>query len=243
MKGLLGIKVVLVEPSYETNIGYVARVMKNFCLYDLCVVNPKVQLGKEASIFSAHAQDVIENAKVSRSLQEAVRDADVVVGTTARFGKSSRNVLRLSSDPATIAQRIASSGGKAAIVLGRDTTGLSNQELSLCDVVLTIPANQEYPTMNISHAAAVVFYELYKAQSKRKHLPRTFPDRKAVNRLMEFFKGLSICSEMPRHKRKLADRAFHNIISRAFITRRETSLLMGVFRKDLRLIDQYRKRV
>jgi TrmH family RNA methyltransferase len=243
MKRPLNIKVILVEPSYETNIGYVARVMKNFCLYNLCVVNPKVQIGKETSIFSAHAKDVIRNLKVVNSLQEATKDADIVVGTTARFGKSSRNVLRSPSNLAIIAQRIASSCGKAAIVLGRDTTGLSNEELSLCDVVLTIPTNPEYPTMNISHAAAVILHEVYKVHSKKEPLPATSPDRKAINRLIGLFRELSTRSEMPPHKRKLADRAFRNVISRAFITRRETSLLIGVFRKDLRLIDRYHKQV
>jgi TrmH family RNA methyltransferase len=199
-------------------------------------------LGKESKIFAAHGKDVIEEAKVLRSLQEAIADVDFVIGSTAQPGKSSRNVLRSTSDMAIIANRVASSREKVAIVLGRDTTGLSNEELNLCDVVLTIPTDPGYPTMNISHATTVILYELFKAQQKAKRTRRIGPDRKALNRLTRLFKELTTSAHLSTHKSKLANRAFHNIISRSCITRRETSLLMGVFRKNLRLIGQHSRR-
>ena len=232
-------RVVLVEPSYEANIGYVARAMKNFGLKDLRIVDPRVKLERDSRMFAAHAKDIVDNVIISRSLTEAIADVDIVVGTTARKGRSTRNVLRSTIDPATIIDRIVSSGRRIAIVLGRDTTGLSNDELRLCDLVLTIPTNPEYPTLNVSHAAAVVFYELYKARRKKKRLTRTGADREALDRVVGLFGGLSLFSQLPIHKRKLADRAFHNVISRSYITRREASLLMGVFRRTLRLGGQH----
>ncbi len=230
----MGVKVVLVEPLYETNVGHIARVMKNFGLDDLCIINPRIELGRESRIFAAHAKDVLDNVKISRSLSKAIADADITIGTTARPGKSSRNVLRSTIDPTTVARRAISNKGKVAIVLGRDTTGLSNKELSLCDLTLTIPTNPEYPTMNVSHAAAVIFYELFKVCRKKRNSKERIPDKKVMNRLMGFFNELAARSELPTHRRKLANRAFRNIISRSFITQRETSLLMGVFRKNLR---------
>jgi tRNA/rRNA methyltransferase len=161
------------------------------------------------------------------------QESSLPIGTTARPGKSSRNVLRSTIDPTAVARRAISNKGKVAIVLGRDTTGLSNKELSLCDLTLTIPTNPEYPTMNVSHAAAVIFYELFKV-CRKKNSKERIPDKKAMNRLMGFFNELVARSELPTHRRKLANRAFRNIISRSFITQRETSLLMGVFRKNLR---------
>jgi len=238
---LLNLKVVLVEPLYEANVGYVSRVMKNFGIKDLLVVNPLVDLGTESSIFASHAKDVIDNAKISTSLEDAIRGMDIVIGTTARHGKSSRNVLRSTIDPATFAERTIPSQGKTAIVFGRDTTGLSNEELSLCDLVLTIPTNPEYPTLNISHAATVVFYELFKAQRTNKNVSRTGSDREALDRLIGLFNGLIVHGDLPIHKQKLVKRAFHNVVYRSFITKRETSLLMGVFRKNLRLIGHYSK--
>jgi len=239
---LLGLIVVLVEPLYEANVGYVARAMKNFGIKDLLVVNPMVDLGNESRIFASHAKDVIDNAKITTSLEDAIRDMDLVIGTTAQHGKSSRNVLRSTSDPATFAERTILSRRKTAIVFGRDTTGLSNEELRLCDLVLTIPTNPEYPTLNISHAATIVFYELFKVQRTKKNLRRTGSDREALDRLIRLFNGLTTHSDLPVYKQKLAKRAFHNVAYRSFMTQRETSLLMGVFRKNLRLIDHYWKR-
>lgn len=239
----MDLKVILVEPLYEANIGYVARVMKNFGVKDLCIVNPQTNVGKESSIFAAHAKDVIGSVNISQSLEEAIEDTDITIGTTARPGKSSRNVLRSTSDPTTIANRVISSGGKVAVVLGRDTTGLSNEELSLCDLVLTIPTDPGYPTMNLSHAATVILYELFKAYRKRKDARKVGPDRKALKRLTGLFRELTTYSRLPAHKSKLASRAFHNVIFRSCITRRETFLLTGVLRKNLRLIEQYSRTI
>ena len=80
-------------------------------------------------------------------------------------------------------------------------------------------------------AAAVIFYELFKANQKRRSR-RVCSDRQMTNRLMDLFNGLAECSATASHRRTLASRAFHNLLSRSLITRRETSLLIGVFRKE-----------
>jgi len=238
---LLDVRVVLVEPLYEANVGYVARTMKNFGIKDLRVVNPVYKLGEVSRMFAAHATDVIDNAVVQGSLGEALSDIDISVGTTARLGESDRNVLRSTCDLETAAERILSSNSRAAIVLGRDTTGLSNQELRLCDLIVSIPTSREYSTLNVSHAAAVIFYELFKANQKKRRLTRVCSDRQMTNRLMVLFNELAECSATASHRRTLASRAFHNLLSRSLITRRETSLLIGVFRKTLGLINQLEK--
>ena len=238
---LLDVRVVLVEPLYEANVGYVARTMKNFGIKDLRVVNPVNKLGEVSRMFAAHATDVIDNAVVQGSLGEALSDIDISVGTTARLGESDRNVLRSTCDLETAAERILSSNSRAAIVLGRDTTGLSNQELRLCDLIVSIPTSREYSTLNVSHAAAVIFYELFKANQKKRRLTRVCSDRQMTNRLMVLFNELAECSATASHRRTLASRAFHNLLSRSLITRRETSLLIGVFRKTLGLINQLEK--
>ena len=241
MTVLLDVRVVLVEPLYEANAGYVARTMKNFGMKDLRVVNPVNKLGEVSRMFAAHATDVIDNAVVQGSLEEALSEIDISVGTTARIGESDRNVLRSTCDLETAAERIVSSNSRAAIVLGRDTTGLSNQELRLCDLIVSIPTSREYSTLNVSHAAAVIFYELFKANQKKRRLSRVYSDKQMTNRLMDLFNELAECSATASHRRTLASRAFHNLLSRSLITRRETSLLIGVFRKNLRLINQLEK--
>lgn len=158
---LSDVSVAFVEPLYEINVGYVARCMKNFCLTKLIIVKPRCQIGDEAYRFSAHAQDVLANARIASSLAELRDEFDLVVGTTGVATKGFDQVRRWIT-PEQLARRIAGLEGRVLLVLGREDIGLTNEELALCDVVSTIPANPQYPIMNVSHAAAVFFYEIYK---------------------------------------------------------------------------------
>ncbi|MEM3606546.1 MAG: TrmJ/YjtD family RNA methyltransferase [Candidatus Bathyarchaeia archaeon] len=151
-------RVVLVEPEYEANIGYIARVMKNFGLNELYLVKPRVNLGSKALIFSAHAQDIVNKAVIVNSIQEAIKGVDIVVGTTAKPAKSERNILRLVVKPEEAAMKINTLNSKVALLFGRESSGLTNEELSLCDLVLFIPDSEEYPTLNVSNKSAIVFY-------------------------------------------------------------------------------------
>lgn len=223
---------VLVEPEYEANLGSVARAMKNFGLNELWLANPRVELGPEARRYAAHAQDVMEDIVVAESLDEALGGIGSVVGTTATHGRRAMNVRRTAITPEEFAKRAISTSGKVALLLGRESTGLTNDELSRCDFVVTIPASDEYGVLNIAVASAIIFYELFKAQNevgRRGYVEEA--DRDLKERLVDLFDHLSLKVGLPAHKRRLAKRAFRNIISRAFVSKREATLLMGVFRR------------
>ncbi len=148
--------VVLVEPESDGNIGFVARVMKNFGIKDLVLVNPKAPLTDDVKAYSMHGYDVYEQSKRVRSL-ECLGKFDVVVGFSAKVGCGSgllRHPLALKELSGVI------SGRNTALVFGRESSGLSNDELAMCDIISTIPASPKYPTMNLSHAVCVVLYEL-----------------------------------------------------------------------------------
>jgi TrmH family RNA methyltransferase len=229
---MVKVRVVLVEPEYEANIGYIARVMKNFGLTDLYIVKPKAALSSKALIFAAHAKDVIKNAVIVNSIQEAVEGVEVIIGTTAKPAKSSRNILRVAVNPEDAASKINALTGKAALLFGRESSGLSNEELSLCDLILFIPASEEYSTLNVSHAAAIVFYEIYKnkpvneAQEKFK--------RNHLIRLINIFNEILLELNMPKHKLKLAQTAFRKTLLKGVTASREATLMLGVFRRILR---------
>jgi len=219
----------LVEPEKAGNIGAVARAMKNFALSDLWIVNSKTPLTMEARAFAMHGYDVLRKAKKVKSLKAALRGLDLVVGTSAIVASSRSNISRVPITPADLADRIATSEGNVGIVFGRESSGLSNDEIEHCDLIVTIPANRSYNILNIASAASIIFYELFRPKATRAGPPLASVTVKL--RLLHEFAKLVAQGGVHVHKRRLARRSFRNIISRSFITRREASLLVGVFRR------------
>jgi len=226
----MDIRIVLVEPEHEGNIGSVARLIKNFGLNELWLINPKTEVGKEARVYAVHAKEIIENAVIVNELNEALYGINFVIGTTAIFAKSTSNFLRVSITPEELAKKAILIKGKMALLFGRESKGLSNDELNKCDSIVTIPTNPLYKTLNIATASAIILYELWKTIVK--HPKGYFEEASRENRLrlIKLFDQFSVYS-LPSYKRKLATRAFQNIISRAFISKREATLIIGVLRK------------
>lgn len=225
------VRVVLVEPEKEGNIGSVARAMKNFDLDDLWIVNSKVPIGGEAQAYAVHGLDVLSEARIVKMLSEALKGVDIVAGTSAVVASSTSNLLRVAVTPKQMAEKIRiTKRGRVAIVFGRESSGLNNKELEVCDFLVSIPASRNYNVLNLATAASIIFYELFQLKTT-KNIELASEDSK--QRLLAEFDRLARECDLQPHKRRLADRAFRNIISRSFISRREASLLIGVFRKAL----------
>ena len=222
------VRVILLEPEKPGNIGAVARSMKNFDLSDLWIVNPKTRIDGEARAYAMRGLNILESARITSSFEKALKDVDVVVGTSSVEARSPSNVSRLAITPRQLAERAGSTKGIIAIVFGRESTGLTNQELEACDFMVTIPASRDYNVLNVATAASIVFYELFHKAPARTVLPASQSSKK---RLLAQFDQLTVNCGMQPHKRRLARRALRNVISRSFISRREASLLVGVFRK------------
>lgn len=181
------ISVVFVQPLYEQNIGYIARCMKNFCLDKLVLVKPRCGVGLESRRYAMHGADILERVKIAESFSEVVREFDLVVCST---GVKGDRVLRRYVSPRDAAEIIAENTGKRAIVIGREDWGLSNEELSLCDLVVTIEANPEYPSLNASHAAVILFYEIFNAVTRVASPSIERPSRSEVEKLLEYMELL-----------------------------------------------------
>ena len=222
-------RVVLVEPEKEGNIGSIARSMSNFGLTHLWIVSPKTSIGDEAYRYATRGKEILEKAWIVETLSEALKGADHVVGTTAIVGMSSRNILRITIDPAQLASRLAGTLGSVALLFGRESTGLNNIELQHCNMIVSIPANEDYNVLNIATAASIVFYELYKVGHVRSRSLE--PTQQSVEQLASMFAQLALVADLPTHRRRLADRAFRNVLARSIISRREVSLITGVLRK------------
>ncbi|TLZ49557.1 MAG: RNA methyltransferase [Methanobacteriota archaeon] len=157
------VHVVLVEPKYEGNVGAVARAMKNFGVTNLRLVNP-CRIGEEARKRAMHSVSILEAAKRYRSYARAISGMDLVVGTSGVDTASEKKFLRIALSPRELGAKLAGLDGDAAIVLGREDYGLFNEELRACDVLVTIPANPEYPILNVAQAAVILLYELHAAK-------------------------------------------------------------------------------
>jgi len=222
------VRVILLEPQSAGNIGSVARSMKNFDQCDLWIINPKTSIDNQARAFSMHGFDVLSSANITKQLNEALTGVDVVVGTSAVTAKSSTNVARTPMTPKELASALSSTKGKVALIFGRESSGLSNQEIERCDLLVTIPASRLYNVLNLSTAVSIILYEIFQQRRRDELHLATGASRQL---LLEQFERVLNLSGTHEHKRKLAIRAFRNVISRSFVSRREASLLIGVFRK------------
>jgi tRNA (cytidine32/uridine32-2'-O)-methyltransferase len=186
--------IVLVETSHPGNIGSTARAMKNMGLHNLVLVNPKKFPHGDARALAGNAIDVIENAKVVETLAEAIGDAKLVYATSAR----ERSIGWPSMHAENAAKEViefANEKNKVAILFGREDRGLTNEELQLANKHLIIPADDDYPVLNISQSVQIICYEIFK-QSSQKILKswQDYPsyNQEQLQRLVEHFNSTAI---------------------------------------------------
>ena len=156
-EGLSKIRIVLMETSHPGNIGGVARAMKNMGLSNLVLVNPKEFPSIVASQRASSAGDVLDNARVVASLDEAIAGAKVVVGSSARLRKVSWPQLNV-RETAELALNTVEEG-EVALIFGREDSGLSNAEMDKCHYLAHIPTNPVYSSLNLGAAVQVFAYE------------------------------------------------------------------------------------
>ena len=221
---------ILVEPEHGGNVGSIARLMKNFGLSELWLVHPKIEIDEEVRAFASHAQEIVANISIVETLDEAVEETSYIVGSSSILATRSSNMIRTPVTPQEFAQISSLSEGKIALLFGRESTGLTKEELSQCDVLITIPSSPLYRTLNIASAAGIIFYELWKMKGKNQRAYVEEADKNHRERLLTLFTQICHITLLPPHKETLANKAFKNILSRAFISKRESTLLIGVFR-------------
>jgi len=158
----LRFKIILVEPRYQINLGYIARISSNFGVRRLFIVNPRTKVtGRRAIMFSKHASGLLRNARRYKTLDSAISGCDVVVGTTGLRSKAGTSFKKIYLMEDAVKRLSAMGEGKtAAILIGRDGTGLRRDELERCDMVAYIGTDPGYPVLNISHALGIILYLL-----------------------------------------------------------------------------------
>ncbi len=243
------LSVILVEPEIVENLGFIARVMKNFDILDLIMINP-VKISEKAYYTAVHAKDVLKNAKIlhgdpAEILKKLRRNYDYLIGTTAKI-TTDFNLVRDVIEPRKFFKNLKSDVRKLkfGLVIGRESRGLSNEELLQCDVILTIPTSEKYPAMNISHALAVLLYEYYLSLHTQTRIQKRFRiiPKKEKQILFEKIKGVILQMPLENEGRKTTiERTWLRLIGRIELTKREGYALMGFFHKLNLYLQELRK--
>ena len=151
---------ILVEPSHPGNIGATARAIKNMGFQNLSLINPKGFPDDEAFFRAKGAKDILENVKIYNDLAKPLKDATLIFGTSAR----TRTIpwpTRTSSELHSILKKaLTSKNAKICFLFGREISGLSNEELQMCDFQIKIPTDENFSSINLSHAVQIISYVL-----------------------------------------------------------------------------------
>ena len=151
----------MVNPEHDGNIGAVARSMLNFGIKDLRVVGRSGEWSDETRKRAKNAQKPLDCSKKVDSIGEAFSDCSLVVGTSGKREDGDKTSMRHFLLPEELPERLSGVDGKVAMVFGPEGKGLLNDELRLCDILVTIPTWEGYPILNLSHAVAILCFSWY----------------------------------------------------------------------------------
>jgi tRNA (cytidine32/uridine32-2'-O)-methyltransferase len=230
------VRIVLVSTSHPGNIGAVARAMKNMGLSRLFLVNPKHFPSDEACARASGADDVLENARVTQSLDEAVSDCALVIGTSARIRAMPQPMLNVREAAKKITVE-AESGIQTALVFGSERVGLDNEELLRCNYHVCVPTVEDFSSLNLAAAVQIFTYELRLAaisgcfSETDKHVSKETVTAKELEGLYRHIEETIIAVQFldPKNPRKIMTR-LRRIISRARIDKNDLDLLRGMLK-------------
>lgn len=235
---------VLVEPREPGNIGASARAIKNMGFGNLCLVKPPPEMSEEGRWFARNAHDVLDSAEVHKSVEEAIKDKAVVVGTTRREGKRRGVILPVEQGTARI--RNAATNNKVAILFGREAQGLNKDEVDQCGFLLKIRSSSIQPSLNLSHAVLIIAYELSKhgqetgdtsgrVRKKKFDNSTLIEDLKTHEEITPLYERiprvLELLEYIPRGDRNLMKNIIVNLkhfIGRAGMTEKELNMIQGL---------------
>ncbi len=228
---LSNIRIVLVGTTHPGNIGASARAMKNMCLEELRLVRPRHFPDAEATARASGADQLLTRAVVCGTLDEALRGCRLVVGSSARMRSVQWPVL----DPRACAAKLwgEADQGPVALVFGRESSGLTNDELGRCNYLVHIPTNDAYSSLNLAAAVQVLVYEIYVASRADPGacppVPREVAEAEALQGFLEHLEQamLDLDFANPRQSKTLLQR-LRRLFLRARPDRDELNILRGI---------------
>ena len=219
------LRIVVVEPIYQVNLGYIARACKNFGVKRLNLVNPKCKYkGKEAVKYSKHARDLLESAAVFKSIAQATKGT-FVVGTTALWRKTGKAFYNVYTPGKLLGLVKRNRISRVSVLIGRDNIGLTKDELAGCDATIYIPTSGEYSALNISHALVIILYSFSSYLIKSdKDMESNAADHRDIEGLSRLFK-MVVSKRKDIRDKKAVTMAFNHVIKRSAPTGKELAAL------------------
>jgi tRNA/rRNA methyltransferase len=231
-------RVILVRPQEPGNIGSAARVMKNFGLSDLWLVDPQCEIKNEAFWMATHAVDLVEQAKIVATTYEAVASCTLVMGTTARVRASESFPIYT---PREAAEQCSRDG--LAIMLGNEKYGLSNEDLEYCHAYIRIPTTK-FASLNLAQAVNLIAYEFFVTHDKNEQ-PKglsLLATREELERVYtHFLDTMRYVLYADEQKDHLTQHMYRRIFDRARLTHREVDALHGLCRQIKWAVDNPEK--
>lgn len=228
--------ILLKDTQIPENLGFTARSMLNCGLENLRVVNPRFTLENEKIIpLSAGATEVINHTKHFSSLEKSVEDINFLVACTVRKRSLTKTILNLSDAIDEVVKKI-NEKNKVGILFGAEQSGLTNNDLSLCNRVLTIDTNPDFKSLNLSHSVVIVCYEwLRKNKTKRKkinQIPKKLATKKDLNNFYISLSSLLRRSGFLKTKERSENilLKINNIFSRVDLDKNEIDILFGIMK-------------
>ena len=222
--------VVLSRPSHPGNIGAAARALKTMGFSDLRLVAPRNPPGPESEALASGALDVLNSARTFERLEQALGDAELAVGFSARSRDLSHPVAALREAAPSIVR--AARAGRVALVFGNETFGLTNEELGRCQMLCTIPANPRYASLNLAAAVQVACYEVATAAELHETAESPVKDAAAIEDIEALYlhwEASMVASGFldPEQPKRLMER-IRRLFGRARLEREEVKFLRGM---------------
>lgn len=242
------ITVILFQPEKPGNLGSIARSIKNFGFHNLIIINPRTTLTEEAYNYSVHAKDILNSAEImqipddkhkKQAVKKIFSEFDIVIGTSCRIFKE-KTLHRIPIPIQSFVEELQNikdlNQKRIGIVFGTEASGLENWVLFLVDYLVTIPTSSNYRSINLAHSVTIFLYELssiFTDVDIKGDIDIAPRPKRAI--LFEFFDEMIELTNTPKHKIARSSRAFKSIMSRAHLSKRELTLMLGIFRKIVNL--------
>jgi TrmH family RNA methyltransferase len=228
------VSIIFVEPESPGNIGSIARCMKNFGARPLILVNPCSLQGAEK--MAMHAEDILTNVVTVPTFVDALALVDITVATTSVTSGIVRN--------AVTPEALQHMTGNVGIVIGRESNGLTTEEIEQCDLVVSIPASEEYPVLNAASACCILLYHVFvggkenknerereKKKGKEGNKNKEKPKSRTQKKILDEFDAIADLIEKRPHRKRIWKIVLKRVLSKAFPTSRETTVLLGFSRR------------
>tara|TARA_A100001011_G_C14309029_1_gene844603 strand:+ start:2054 stop:2770 length:717 start_codon:yes stop_codon:yes gene_type:complete len=227
-------EIVLVNTQLPENLGATARCMLNFQFEKLRVIDPKFSLDNEKIIpVCAGADKVIKKVKIFEKFTDSIKDFNYVIGTSNRVRSQKKKEISFYRLKELILKNY-----KVAIVFGPEKSGLDNEDLSLCDYTIKINSNKQFSSLNLSHAVAIVCYNLFTLLLKKSDIKKvsSIENLAKKNELLSFYKILEESLDNSnffnvKERKKITFQKIKNIFCKYKMSSEEVRTLISIFKK------------